>query len=266
MPSGRRWRLAEVRALGGSSVTSSCSAIRSQVSPVIVGEDAFDVVSNTIRRTAIPVPVRRNICSKRTLSRSDAPPCASAKVEALKPSGMMVTILAPSAAARIALRRWRCAVSPSLPRSWLWANGGFISTADGTGPRSRSAISSPSCAVIMAEEKIWARPSRLAGSISLRSSEAFWRQPQRARAPLPADGSRSVSCAQTAAAFAISQASIGGVENCWSSTCASLRTCRGGKAASIQSNRASASCTFVARSIRDDSRSQSSAPISTALL
>ena len=135
-----------------------------------------------------------------------------------------------------------------------------------TPPRSRSAISSPSCAVIMAEEKIWARPSRLAGSISLRSSEAFWRQPQRARAPLPADGSRSVSCAQTAAAFAISQASIGGVENCWSSTCASLRTCRGGKAASIQSNRASASCTFVARSIRDDSRSQSSAPISTALL
>jgi len=64
----------------------------------------------------------------------------------------------------------------------------------------------------------------------------------------------------------MSQASIGGVENCWSSTCASLRTCRGGKAALSQSNRASASCTFVARSIREDSRSQSSAPISTALL
>ena len=68
--------------------------MRSAVSPVIAGEDAVGVLSNTTRRTAIPVPVRRNICCRRTSRSSDASSCSLAKVEASKPSGIMATILA----------------------------------------------------------------------------------------------------------------------------------------------------------------------------
>src|SRR3546814_8678736 len=85
---------------------------------------------------------------------------------------------------------------------------------------------------------MWLRLSRLAVSISLISNDAPWMLAQTISAPLPADGSSTTSREDRLAAFAINQASIGGVENCWSSIWASLRTCRGGNAVSSQSKRA----------------------------
>src|SRR3546814_10628194 len=71
---------------------------------------------------------------------------------------------------------------------------------------------------------MWLRLSRLAVSISLISNDAPWMLAQTISAPLPADGSSTTSREDRLAAFAINQASIGGVENCWSSIWASLRT------------------------------------------
>jgi len=227
---------------------------------------AVAILSNTTRRTVMPVPRRAKDRMMRASKRSAHDPSSLlAHSAALKPSGMIATSRPPIARRRQAERKWRRAERPSFPRSALRAKGGFISTRFGLWrDGSNSLISSPSCEESGAPGNNSLRHALRRSSISLRISFAPTRCGQIAKMPVPADGSSTISSRFMPAAKAIAQASRAGVENCWRAIWSSWRLCCGGRTCSRATKHFSASAKSDLREILRCSRSHSSSANSMA--
>ena len=224
------------------------------------------ILSNTTRRTVMPVPLRAKDRVMRASRRSAHDPSSFlANSTALKPSGMIATSRPPAAKRRQAERKCRRAERPSFPRSALRANGGFIRARFGLWrDGSNSLISSPSCEKVGAPGNSSLRHALRRSSISLRISFAPTRCGQMARVPVPADGSSTISSGFMPAARAITHASRAGVENCWREIWSSCRLCCGGRACSRISKHLSVSAKSESSVIPECSRSHSSSASSMA--